>query len=248
MQEANKKRLYKRIFWILFIFPFVTIATIFLLISIGKLGFMPTFEDLENPQNYVATEVISEDASILGTYYYQNRSFVNFSQISPNMINALVATEDIRYFKRTSVPISTDKKCVYFDNMSRSVPLDWNSVINSEIKMLQNTPSSKEWEKREANKFFLGQYREVPWAEHPMWSKWIMLEPQRHHFIHIPKAMNTRAVAYTRNNEEGTRDYQFIISPTKYFKTCMRNHITEEFREPVEEWLEIWWEYLANLG
>jgi penicillin-binding protein 1A len=103
MQNANKNLLYKRIFWILFILPFVVIATIFFLISIGKLGFMPTFEDLENPQNYIATEVISEDANILGTFYYQNRAFVNYNQISPNMINALVATEDIRYFKHSGI-------------------------------------------------------------------------------------------------------------------------------------------------
>ena len=99
----NKKFFYRNVFWIIFITPIITIILIFTLISIGSFGFMPSFEDLENPKNNVASEVISSDGKILGTFYYQNRSFVNYEQISKNMINALVATEDIRYFKHSGI-------------------------------------------------------------------------------------------------------------------------------------------------
>lgn len=96
-------RKYKIIFWALFALPFVSIALLFILISAGAFGFMPTFEDLENPQNNIASEVLSEDGEIMGTYYYQNRSFVEYDQISPYMVNALIATEDIRFFKHSGV-------------------------------------------------------------------------------------------------------------------------------------------------
>ncbi len=93
----------KKIFWTLFVIPFIIVAIIFVLISYGVFGFMPTFEDLENPKNNIASEVISEDREVLGTFYYQNRSFVNYNQISPNMFNALIATEDIRFYKHSGV-------------------------------------------------------------------------------------------------------------------------------------------------
>ena len=104
MQQNKKKNLnYRKIFWILFVSPFIIIAIISLLISVGALGFMPSFEDLENPQKNVASEVISEDHQILGTYFYENRSFVSFKQISPNLINSLIATEDVRFYKHSGI-------------------------------------------------------------------------------------------------------------------------------------------------
>jgi penicillin-binding protein 1A len=93
----------KKLFWILFITPIIITSTILILISYGVFGFMPTFEDLENPKNNIASEVISEDHEVLGTFYYQNRSFVTYNQISLNMFNALVATEDIRFYKHSGV-------------------------------------------------------------------------------------------------------------------------------------------------
>lgn len=103
LQETNQHRKYKTIFWILFALPFLVISIIFLLISFGALGFMPTFEDLENPQKNVATEVISEDGKILGNYYYENRTYIRYDQISPNMVNALIATEDIRFYNHSGI-------------------------------------------------------------------------------------------------------------------------------------------------
>jgi penicillin-binding protein 1A len=104
MQKTNKKNLrYKRGFWVLLFIPLIIVVSILILISFGYFGFMPTFEDLENPKNNVASEVITEDREILGTFYYQNRSFVNFDQISPNLINALIATEDIRYYRHSGI-------------------------------------------------------------------------------------------------------------------------------------------------
>ncbi len=91
------------IFWIVLLSPIVALTIIFTLISFDVFGPMPSFEELENPQNNIATEIISEDNVILGTYYYQNRSFVKREDIAPELFNALIATEDIRFNKHSGI-------------------------------------------------------------------------------------------------------------------------------------------------
>jgi penicillin-binding protein 1A len=61
------------------------------------------FRDLENPKSNLASEVISSDKQVLGTYYIQNRSNVTFKELSPNVINALVATEDKRFYEHSGI-------------------------------------------------------------------------------------------------------------------------------------------------
>ncbi|HBX50182.1 MAG TPA: penicillin-binding protein [Bacteroidales bacterium] len=92
-----KTKKYLRIFWSLFVFPFIFLALIILLIVTGALGFMPTFEELENPRSNIASEIFSSDQKILGKYFYQNRTFVGFKELSPHLVNALIATEDARF-------------------------------------------------------------------------------------------------------------------------------------------------------
>lgn len=83
------------------------IAFFILLIAVtdfGLFGSLPTFRDLENPKSNQATEVIGDDGStVLGTYFVQNRSNVTFSQLSPNVVNALVATEDSRFYEHSGI-------------------------------------------------------------------------------------------------------------------------------------------------
>src|SRR5690606_16887488 len=70
-----------------------------LLVEINFLGYfgkMPAWDDLENPKHELASEVYSSDGVLLGKYYRENRSPVKFSEISPNVLNALIVTEDTR--------------------------------------------------------------------------------------------------------------------------------------------------------
>ena len=69
----------------------------------GLFGQLPPFRDLENPKSNQATEVLAADKSVLGTYYIQNRSSVNYSQLSPNIVNALVATEDKNFYEHSGI-------------------------------------------------------------------------------------------------------------------------------------------------
>ena len=95
--KTKKQRKYLIIFWSLFLLPLILLVTVFTLISTGRMGFMPIFEDLENPQNNLASQVFSADGELLGPWYDQNRTYVDFDDISENIVNALLATEDIRF-------------------------------------------------------------------------------------------------------------------------------------------------------
>lgn len=94
---------YLRYMWLFVAGTCLLIGLWFLLISYGFLGFMPTFEELENPKSNLASEVISADQVILGTYFNENRSRVEYNELSPYLINALLSTEDIRFKEHSGV-------------------------------------------------------------------------------------------------------------------------------------------------
>lgn len=105
MSERNEKRArnFQLIFWGSFIFLFLFILILFIFIGNEFFGPIPTFEELENPKSNVASEIFSEDDVLLGTYYIQNRTFVNYEEISPAVRNALIATEDIRFYRHSGI-------------------------------------------------------------------------------------------------------------------------------------------------
>jgi len=90
-------------FWISFVVFLCFIALLFFAISIGWLGFMPSFEELENPKSNLASEVISADQELLGKYYIENRSNVHYADLSPALVNALIATEDARFRNHSGI-------------------------------------------------------------------------------------------------------------------------------------------------
>jgi len=94
-----------RLFWGLFSFPILMLILLFFLISKNKLGEMPSFKDLEDPENNLASQVYSEDHQHLGSFYYQNRTYVNFDELSPNVVNALIATEDVRFHRHSGIDL-----------------------------------------------------------------------------------------------------------------------------------------------
>jgi len=103
---TNNINPYKRhvfIFWTLFCLPFILLLILFTAILNGHLGFMPAFEDLENPKSYQASNVFSGDGQIIGNFYYQNRSSIDFKDLSPNIVKAIIAIEDIRFEKHSGI-------------------------------------------------------------------------------------------------------------------------------------------------
>jgi len=92
-------------FWSLFLGGIAAIVLLFYLLASGKLGYMPSFQELENPQSDLATEVIATDNVVLGRYYVENRSSITYENINANLRDALLATEDIRFFQHTGVDL-----------------------------------------------------------------------------------------------------------------------------------------------
>ncbi|MGC9330907.1 MAG: transglycosylase domain-containing protein [Bacteroidales bacterium] len=91
------------IFWGLFGLILAGIIIYFAMIIQGKTGMMPSFTQLENPQTNFATQIISSDQQLLGTYFRENRTHTDFDSISPHVVNALIATEDIRFFRHSGI-------------------------------------------------------------------------------------------------------------------------------------------------
>lgn len=96
------------IVWISFAAFWVFLVLFFTMLSLGWLGFMPSFEELENPRSNLASEVWSADGEVLGYIGIENRSSLTYSEITNggknmNLINALVATEDVRFYDHAGI-------------------------------------------------------------------------------------------------------------------------------------------------
>lgn len=104
-KKEDKYRKYKIWFWALFASPFILIITVFVLISFEIFGPMPGFEELENPENNLAAEVYSADGELLGKFFLQNRTWADYDEMSPAVIDALIATEDIRFHRHSGIDI-----------------------------------------------------------------------------------------------------------------------------------------------
>lgn len=96
-------RWYLVVIWSLFVIGVTCGFGLFYGISHEWFGDMPTFEELENPSTNLASEIISADGKVLGTYYIENRSNVSYSELSPHLVNALLAIEDIRFYEHSGI-------------------------------------------------------------------------------------------------------------------------------------------------
>lgn len=102
-------------FWKLIIACIAFVAILIFSAGLGLFGKLPSFRDLENPKSNLASEVISADEVVLGKYYVQNRSNVRYDQISPNVINALIATEDIRFYNHSGIDFKRTFTILYYN-------------------------------------------------------------------------------------------------------------------------------------
>ena len=112
--SSSKKKLSNKVltrsrwikpFWILFSVDLFFVVILFTLISLGWVGFMPSFSELENPRTNLATEVYSVDGELLGKYYLENRSPCKYDELPLHLINTLKATEDVRFEKHSGIDI-----------------------------------------------------------------------------------------------------------------------------------------------
>ena len=99
------RKVFVRFLWTLLILVIVGVAVAFTAIAKGWVGYVPPVEDLQNPINRFATQIYSADGKILGTWNYnrENRVSVEYSDLPPSLVNALVATEDVRFYEHSGI-------------------------------------------------------------------------------------------------------------------------------------------------
>ena len=95
--------------WIIFGSLLILVVLFFIFVATGIFGTMPSFEELENPRTNLATEIISCDGKILGSYYVENRSNVRYSELSHYMPEALISIEDERFTDHSGI----DEKALF---------------------------------------------------------------------------------------------------------------------------------------
>ncbi|MBQ9547230.1 MAG: penicillin-binding protein [Bacteroidales bacterium] len=119
--------------WYAFAAFWVAIFLFFTLLSLGWLGFMPSFEQLENPESNQASEVLSEDGEVLGFIGIENRSNVTYDEISPNLINALIATEDARFFDHSGIDARSLGRVLFKTLIGRNRGSGGGSTITQQL-------------------------------------------------------------------------------------------------------------------
>lgn len=133
-----------KILWIFI--ALISLVRVFIFFSIAKgwIGYMPPVEDLENPNYKFATEVFSEDGKVLGTYSYskENRVFVGYNDLSPNIINALIATEDVRFAEHSGIDAYALTRAVVKRGILMQKNAGGGSTITQQLSKQLYSPSA----------------------------------------------------------------------------------------------------------
>ena len=100
MKDATKKKITKW-FWIIVMAPFALMLLLLLLVYL--FAKVPSFEELEHPDSKLATQVIAEGGEILNTFHIENRTWVGYNELSPYLVEAAIATEDVRFYNHSGI-------------------------------------------------------------------------------------------------------------------------------------------------
>jgi penicillin-binding protein 1A len=163
-KKQGRYKKYVRWFWAIFAAPFVLITTLFILISYEVFGPMPSLEELENPENNLAAEIYSEDGMLLGKYYFQNRTWTDYDDISPYVIDALIATEDIRFYRHSGIDIRGLVRVVVKTIILRQETGGGSTITQQLAKNLFKTRGIRPEGRQRRGKMSLGTSKLKEWA------------------------------------------------------------------------------------
>ena len=118
--KERKSRKIVRWMWAICLTPTILIGVMLVLTSVGAFGRMPSFEELENPKSNLATEIYADDGKVIGSFFVQNRSYVQYADLYPQdstamlhvsghevppLAAALIATEDARFYTHSGIDL-----------------------------------------------------------------------------------------------------------------------------------------------
>ncbi len=141
--KFNAKKLFTWL-WIAFASVVIAVFLVVLLIINGVIGYMPPIEDIENRIDKYASQVISADNKLLGTYSREkeNRIYVNYNELNPNLVNALIATEDIRFSKHSGIDFYALGRAVIKTGILGQSSAGGGSTITQQLVKLLWSPKS----------------------------------------------------------------------------------------------------------
>ena len=142
-QKLNHKKIV-RILWLIFGGGMISVILVFTLISLGVIGYMPTIEDLENPIDKYASQVYSSDNELLGTYSMakNNRIYSTYDELSPYLVQALVSTEDARFYNHSGIDAYALARAIVKTGLLRQSSGGGGSTITQQLsKQLYSPPA-----------------------------------------------------------------------------------------------------------
>ena len=112
--KARKKSRPVRLFWMVLLGGVTSIILLFLFASLGVFGSLPDETSLENPEKNLATEIVSADGKVIGKFYKENRTPVSYEELPDHLVNALLATEDVRFYEHSGIDIRGTLRAAVF--------------------------------------------------------------------------------------------------------------------------------------
>lgn len=130
MKVKTRKRLIF-CFWILLALPVIALST--LIFCVVKNAEIPSFAELEHPRNNLATQIISSDGEVISTFHIENRTYVSYEDISPNVVHAAIATEDARFYEHCGVDVTSLGRVFFKTLLMRDSRQGGGSTITQQL-------------------------------------------------------------------------------------------------------------------
>ena len=132
MTEEKKKKITKW-FWIIITAPFALVILLLLLVAL--FAKIPSFKELEHPDNKLATQLIAEGGEVLATFHMENRSYLTYDQLAPSLVDAAVATEDVRFYKHSGIDFKSLGRVLVKTLLLRK---EWITAVKIEREYTKN--------------------------------------------------------------------------------------------------------------
>jgi penicillin-binding protein 1A len=140
--KISRKK-FNKYFWIIFTVPFAVLAVLLMFAAFGALGYMPDIKTLENPKINLASQLISEDGRVLGSFHYrnQNRTHVDYDELPRHLVEALISTEDKRFYSHSGIDAKGIARMVIKNGLLMQRSAGGGSTITQQLaKMLFHEP------------------------------------------------------------------------------------------------------------
>ncbi len=137
-------------FWLLFVIGVGSAVGVFTMINRGKLGYIPPYEEIENPKNKFATQIFTTDGKVIGKFFLakENRTLVSYDELPKALVDALIATEDARYYKHSGIDFRSLGRVLVKSLLMGDADAGGGSTISQQLaKLLFTTTAKNKWER-----------------------------------------------------------------------------------------------------